>query len=268
MGYIMLVGYPPFYADNDTEVLAKVRHGKYNFINQDWKDISADAKDLIRGLLKMSTKDRLTAAQALEHPWIKHSAPAAPKKNVSPTVLSNLRAFRSVNKLKKMALQVIAQQMNDDQIKDLRDLFTSLDKDGNGQLTVSEMREGIEKSGLAEKAPDLEIVLKEVDSDGSGVIDYTEWIASTLNRRLYIQEDVMWSAFKVFDRDGNGKISKQELQQILQTDDAVAAVVGNNGKGSIDDIMKEVDRNNDGEIDFNEFMLMMRGDAGNAEEGN
>jgi len=66
--YIMLVGYPPFYADNDTEVLAKVRHGKYNFINQDWKDISADAKELIRGLLKMSTKDRFTAAQALEHP--------------------------------------------------------------------------------------------------------------------------------------------------------------------------------------------------------
>jgi calcium-dependent protein kinase len=265
--YIMLVGYPPFYADNDTEVLAKVRHGKYNFINQDWKDISADAKELIRGLLKMSTKDRLTAAQALEHPWIKHSAPAAPKKNVSPTVLSNLRAFRSVNKLKKMALQVIAQQMNDDQIKDLRDLFTSLDKDGNGQLTVSEMREGIEKSGLAEKAPDLEQVLKEVDSDGSGVIDYTEWIASTLNRRLYMQEDIMWSAFKVFDRDGNGKISKMELQQILQTDDAVAAVVGNNGSGSIDDIMKEVDRNNDGEIDFDEFMMMMRGGQP-AEEGN
>merc|ERR1712118_367230 len=112
----------------------------------------------------------------------------------------------------------------------------------------------------------LEIVLKEVDSDGSGVIDYTEWIASTLNRRLYIQEDVLWSAFKVFDRDGNGKISKAELRQILQSDEAVAGVVGKDN--SIDDIMKEVDRNNDGEIDFDEFMIMMRGEAGGpGEEG-
>ena len=112
---------------------------------------------------------------------------------------------------------------------------------------------------LTQLKGDLEQVLKEVDSDGSGVIDYTEWIASTLNRRLYIQEDVLWSAFKVFDRDGNGKISKQELQNILQSDPTVTAALGKDS--SIDDIMKEVDRNNDGEIDFDEFMIMMRGEG-------
>ena len=41
-----------------------------------------------------------------------------------------------------------------------------------------------------------------MDADGSGVIDYTEWIASTLNMKQYFQEDVLWAAFKVFDRDG------------------------------------------------------------------
>lgn len=49
--YILLCGYPPFHGDNDAEILAKVKSGKFSFNDQDWKNVSMEAKDLIRKLL-------------------------------------------------------------------------------------------------------------------------------------------------------------------------------------------------------------------------
>ena len=53
-----------------------------------------------------------------------------------------------------------------------------------------------------------------VDSDGSGKIGYTEFIAASMSRREYLQEEVCWKAFGVFDLDGNGVITPEELQQV------------------------------------------------------
>jgi calcium-dependent protein kinase len=242
----------------DEDVLKKVSAGAFSFRADDWRDISHDAKDLIKKLLKKTVKDRINASEALDHRWIKDTAPAAPAANVSRSVLQNLKAFRSMHKMKKAALHVIAHQIGDDAIRELRDLFTSLDKDGNGTLTVQEMKDGIEKSGLSNQTIDLKAILEDVDADGSGVIDYTEWIASTLNMKQYFQEDVLWAAFKVFDRDGNGKISKDELANIVLEDPNVKQVIGQKQGIELNEILSQVDANGDGEIDFDEFVAMMK----------
>lgn len=62
--YVMLCGYPPFFGETDAEVLAKVRLGNFSFNAADWKNVSEDAKNLIRMLLKMNPRDRYTAEQA------------------------------------------------------------------------------------------------------------------------------------------------------------------------------------------------------------
>merc|ERR1712048_256822 len=133
-------------------------------------------------------------------------------------LVDNLRGFRSQNKLKKAALQIIANQLNEEQIKALRDTFMTLDQNGDGKLTINEMKDGIKKAGLKEIPPDLQQIMEEVDSDGSGVIDYTEFLAATLDKRVYMKEDVVWSAFRVFDRNGDGNISKEEIAMVLQDD--------------------------------------------------
>lgn len=256
--YVLLCGYPPFFGDTDNEVLSKVRIGSFTFSPQDWKGISEDAKDLIRLLLKMNTKDRATAEQALNHVWIKHKAPKAADVALQTNFVDNLRGFRAQNKLKKAALHIIAGQLNEDQIKALRETFMSLDNNGDGLLTRAELKEGLEKCGLKEIPPDLQQIMEGIDSDGSGAIDYTEFLAATLDKRLYVQEDVCWQAFRVFDQNGDGKISMDELNQVLANGDVQDVV---NAK-AIADLMKEVDGNGDGHIDFQEFMAMMRGGAG------
>jgi len=261
--YVMLCGYPPFYGDTDAEVLSKVRLGNFSFNAADWKNVSEDAKGLIRQLLKMNPRDRFTAEQALNHEWIKNKAPKATNVSLQSNFVDHLRGFRSQNKLQKAALNVIAGQLNDEQIKALREIFAQLDKNGDGSLTLVEMKDGLKKLLADKEVPqDLTEILEGVDSDGSGVIDYTEFLAATLDKRSFLKEEVCWSAFRVFDVNGDGHISPEELKAVLGDDD-VNNVVGSEGQ-DVNTLIKKIDANGDGNIDFQEFMEMMR-ELGNKE---
>ena len=110
--------------------------------------------------------------------------------------------------------------------------------------------------GLASRAGFFQRLALPIRHAGSGVIDYTEFLAATLDKRLYIKEDVCWSAFRIFDRNGDGKISKEELAQLMG-DQSVEDVVG---AKAIQTLMTSVDADGDGFIDFAEFMEMMKGD--------
>jgi calcium-dependent protein kinase len=255
--YVMLCGYPPFFGETDADVLAKVRLGNFSFNAADWKNISEDAKNLIRLLLKMNPRDRYTAEQTLNHEWIANKAPKAKSLNIGTNFVDKLKGFRSHNKLKKAALAIIAQQLGDDKIKKLRETFTALDANGDGLLTATELKEGLTKAGIKDIPEDLQEILKHVDSDGSGIIDYTEFLAATLEKKQYVQEEVCWAAFRTFDKDGDGKITKAELEMVLKSDDVADAAAQ-----SMAEVIKAVDTNGDGEIDFQEFMQMMRGATG------
>lgn len=256
--YVLLCGAPPFFGDSDSQVLKRVKRGVYDFDMPAWDTVSEDAKDLISKMLVLKPEKRYTAEQSLHHRWVEKLAPNSSEVALSVTAFDNLKAFRAANKLKKAALTVIAQQLGEDSIKDLKEMFYSLDADGDGTVTVEEMREGIAKMGIA-VPPDLKAIMEQVDSDGSGVIDYTEFLAATLDMKQYIQEDVCWAAFRVFDLDGNGKITKDELAEVLsggackQLEDALGME-----RDEIERIMAENDQNGDGELDFEEFMVMMR----------
>merc|ERR1711966_270561 len=94
-----------------------------------------------------------------------------------------------------------------------------------------------------------------IDADCGGVIDYTEFLAATLERKQYLKEDVCWSAFRVFDFDGDGKVSRQELMTMLRSGSAEELM----DAATCADVLKEVDRNGDEVIDFDEFVCMLRG---------
>jgi calcium-dependent protein kinase len=252
--FVMLCGYPPFFGESDAEVLSKVRLGTFTFHPTDWKNISEDAKQLIRYLLKMNPRDRYTAEQALNHRWIKEKAPDGTSVSLADNFVDNLRSFRSQNKLKKAALHIIANQLNEDQIKALRQTFSALDNNGDGQLTAAEMKEGLSKAGLNDIPDDMQQILQDIDTDGSGVIDYTEFLAATLDKRMYLQENVCWEAFGKFDKDGNGQISLDELKEVLG-DEQVQGMVGHQ---SAEELMAQIDHDKSGSINFEEFMQMMR----------
>lgn len=85
LAYNMLSGKLPFDGNNIKEVLRRVRAGRYSFPDAEWGDISEDAKDFIRGLLEVDAKKRLTAREALQHPWLTST-------NISERAINNDRS--------------------------------------------------------------------------------------------------------------------------------------------------------------------------------
>lgn len=245
--YITLCGYPPFFARTDAGIMERVRMGRFNFDRSEWSSVTEQAKDLIRNLLVLSVDTRFTVEQALAHPWISDNdvLPDVPL----PISIDSLRDFVGGDRLKKAVLMCIASQCSDADIKQLREAFVKLDVNGDGTLTLQELERGLASvDGLS---ANVETIMSSMDVDKSGSIDYSEFLAATIDRSIYLQEERLYAAFKTFDIDGSGKISSTELSSVL-------------GRERIDldqnfweEIIKEADTNNDGEIDFHEFLELM-----------
>jgi len=83
-----------------------------------------------------------------------------------------------------------------------------LDRDGNGVISIEELQGGL---GDRENADDLLAILRGADTDNSGTINYTEFLAATMDATTFLRESYLKTAFKMFDTDGSGQIDRNEL---------------------------------------------------------
>ncbi|CAD7954364.1 unnamed protein product [Amoebophrya sp. A120] len=258
--FILLSGYPPFYGEKDSEILQKVRKGKFSFPTEaeDGVEFSGGAKDLITKMLTYAEDDRMSAQAALEHKWFTDVGTTAQTEGkVSNKAMVNLKSWHGTQRIKKIALTAIATSLTEAEIGNLKETFQTLDKNGDGTLTLEEVKNGCKKQNVPLPA-NFEEIFASIDSDGSGKIDYTEFIAATMETNLHHREDLLWSAFRVFDIDGDGKITLDELARVVKGDGGLQENLPKKELDKIADLMKEYDTNKDGCIDFDEFREMMR----------
>ncbi len=112
--------------------------------------------------------------------------------------------------------------------------------------------EGYEEHfGVPINDEEVDKMFRNIDIDGSGSIDYTEFVMATMNEKNMSSNDKLLQAFRMFDKDGSGTISADEIKEVLGYNTSLNQKV-------IEDIMKEVDENGDGEIQFEEFVNMMK----------
>jgi calcium-dependent protein kinase len=122
--FLLVCGYPPFNGDSQERIFKKIRRGKFRFPRSGGEggasgspdegiNLSEGVKNLISGLLVMNPSERLTAAQALAHPWIADSS-VAPEVPLPNAVVEALGVFRSKMRLKKAVARVLAHHMTED----------------------------------------------------------------------------------------------------------------------------------------------------------
>ncbi|XP_074583472.1 calcium-dependent protein kinase 26-like isoform X2 [Curcuma longa] len=252
--YILLSGVPPFWAETQQGIFEAVIKGVIDFESDPWPLISESAKDLIRKMLNSPPSERLTAHQVLSHPWIIEQGVASDRA-LDPAVLSRLKQFSAMNKLKKMALRVIAESLSEEEIAGLREMFTAMDTDNSGAITFDELKAGFRKYGSTLKDTEIRDLMEAADIDNSGTIDYGEFIAATIHLNKLEREEHLMAAFSYFDKDGSGYITVDELQQACKEHNMTDVI--------LEDIIKEADQDNDGRIDYGEFVAMMqRGSMG------
>lgn len=91
--YIFLCGYPPFNGESDSDIMKAVKKGVYEMPEEEWDSVSKDAKDLVRGMLCLDTKKRLSAKDCLNHPWIKKYEELSSNKILSESSLNKMKKF-------------------------------------------------------------------------------------------------------------------------------------------------------------------------------
>ncbi|XP_028805795.1 calcium-dependent protein kinase 11-like [Neltuma alba] len=247
--YILLSGVPPFWAETEAGIFRQILHGKLDLESDPWPSISESAKDLVKSMLERDPKKRISAHEVLCHPWIVDDS-VVPDKPLDSAVLSRLKQFSEMNKLKKMARRVIAERCSEEEIGGLRELFKMIDTDNSGTITFEELKEGLERVGSKLTESEIKSLLEAADIDNNGTIDYGEFLAATLHLNKMEREENLVAAFSYFDKDGSGYITIDELQQACKDFGL--------GDVHLDETIKEIDLDNDGRIDFAEFSAMMK----------
>ncbi|CAL5326454.1 hypothetical protein CsSME_00005931 [Camellia sinensis var. sinensis] len=250
--YILLCGRRPFWDKTEDGIFKEVLRNKPDFRRKPWPTISNSAKDFVKKLLVKDPRARLTAAQALSHPWVREGGDAS-EIPLDILVLSNMRQFVKYSCLKQFALRALASTIGAEELADLRDQFDAIDVDKNGAISLEEMRQALAKdlpwklkeSGVLE-------ILQAIDSNTDGLVDFTEFVAATLHvHQLEEHNSEKWqqrsqAAFEKFDVDRDGYITTEELKMHTGL------------KGSIDPLLEEADIDKDGRISLSEFRRLLR----------
>uniref|UniRef100_A0A6A7G709 CAM kinase, CDPK family n=1 Tax=Hirondellea gigas TaxID=1518452 RepID=A0A6A7G709_9CRUS len=258
--FVMLFGFPPFYVDPneyhaDNKILGKVKKGFDPRTKKDYGawfpqaiSCSDSAKDLIAKLLCSNHVDRLSAVEALNHPWLKGQAST---KKMDEEVLRGLASFRRTCNFKQTVLNVMIHHLEDDQLEHLKAQFAKLDMDNNGVISQAELAASLRE--LDSKIEDSEIkkIMDQIDIDNDGVVSYEELCMASVNRKLMAKEERLWAAFALLDEDGNGRITAKELSKATK----------DLGIKDAQQMISEVDTDGDGTIDYTEFLLLFSGAA-------
>ncbi|XP_065079552.1 calmodulin-like [Ochlerotatus camptorhynchus] len=145
-----------------------------------------------------------------------------------------------------------AEKLSDEQIEELRDAFSLFDRNGTGSITSSELRTVLRSLGKSVSDAEVKVLLKDLNVDHEGRIQFSNFVAMmTVRMRQLTREDELKEAFRIFDRNGNGLISADELRAALESFGEKMS------EEELDELLREADINCDGQIDYEEFVKMI-----------
>ena len=246
--YVLLSGEPPFNGPSDGAIYSKIKKMKFDFPAHKWNNISSEAKDLLAHML-VSENERYSASQVLSHPWFEI---AKKRTNIEQLDFSSkfFKEYQQTNQLKKLVLILIASRLQENEINDLKEIFQAFDTDNDGQINYNEFEQSLLRLKSKEIKPDeIRKCFSSIDTDKNGKIEYTEFVAACLDKKNLLTEERLYEAFTKLDIDHNGKITKNELMSVLKLE-------ANNDK-FVTELIKKADKNDDGVIDYKEFLEFM-----------
>jgi len=259
--YILLSGRPPFGGDDDREIMENVKKGKYDLESSPFNKVSKSALDLIKKLLIMEVNKRITAQEALNHPWFKEQKAKQlynqiKDENIIKKLLSNLKKYKRNSVIQETALAYLVH--NFPQMKDVVNackLFNQIDINGDGKITEEELLKGLStkiKSNTLKD--DVHEIYKNLDMDNNGYIEYEEFVRAAVSKEKFMNDNVLRFAFRYFDKDGSGEITFDEIEEVFKKN----VTNKSNIHEGLKKIIEEVDVNGDGIISYNEFEIVMK----------
>mmetsp|Transcript_73771 Transcript_73771/g.171087 ORF Transcript_73771/g.171087 Transcript_73771/m.171087 type:complete len:619 (-) Transcript_73771:108-1964(-) len=247
--WVLLVGYLPFelYADQERTVL--------DILNRDvkvdkakWRRVSASATDFVYKLLEVNPNKRLSASEALRHPWIETRKTSA-SSSVDQGVVDSLCQFASASRFRRACMQVMAWSLTKEERAQVEHAFIEMDRSKTGSIRLHELKHILEENFHID-SEEARKIFEALDSTNKEEVFYSEFLAAMMCSRIQIHEDLVLQAFRRLDKDNSGAVSVADLRSVL----------GDCFDGQeIDRLVEDAQLMTNGTIEFSAFMEYLCG---------
>ncbi|XP_041024629.1 CDPK-related kinase 7 [Juglans microcarpa x Juglans regia] len=252
IAYILLCGSRPFWARTESGIFRAVLKADPSFDEAPWPSLSYDAIDFVKRLLNKDYRKRLTAAQALSHPWlVNHPNVKIP---LDMIVYKLVKAYVCSSSLRKSALAALAKTLTGAQLAHLREQFTLLGPNKSGFISIQNFKMGVIKNSTdAMKDSRALDFANMVSSIQYRKLDFEEFCAAAISvhqlEGMECWEQHARRAYELFEKDGNRPIMIEELASELGLSPSVPVHV----------VLQDWIRHSDGKLSFLGFVRLLHG---------
>ena len=253
--YMFIVGHAPFDGCDDEEITTNIQRGVYRKNDRRWIKASKEVKDLIQKLLTYRPSQRLSAIQALNHPWFKITDSNILYDNVPKNdiiiCIKNLLTYNINNKLEELFLAYIIHNIpRNKEAKSAIKLFKLVNENKDGKLQKNELKKTllnfVTEAFLTQN--DFDEKFEMMDGNNKGYINYEEFLRACLDRKKILNEKILHYCFNYFDSEGCGFIKKNKMKRIF----------GNRIDNFLfQSIFDDIDLDKDGKINFDDFKKLL-----------
>ena len=231
-------------------------------------------KDLINRCLEYDPKQRITAKEALLHPWIVSHSFGLVNDNTNNMLVSfpkeireGLKSFYGSNKFIKTVKLQIAKLVHSDQIQKLHDLFYEMDTNNSGTVSCNEVKILLQKFFHKEHQSNnnndnnkdnnnasklAHAIISQYDVDHDGQVSYVEFIAGFMSKKQWQKKELLHKVFDQFDLKKTNKLTNSDLLGILHDGNS-----SNENIVLVKEIMNRFDLDHDGGLTYEDFEKLM-----------
>ena len=255
--YVLLTKKIPFLGDTKDELRNSIVKEKY--IAEPIKKFSLLVQELIDDLLEKDVKKRLNAEMALNYKIFDFYKCKERINKMSSTIINkyieNIKKYKKINIIQETTITYLIHNADLDDVSDAYKLFNIFDEDGNGKIDLEEFYKGLCKVS-EQKLNKHEIfeIFNNIDIDKNNYIEQEEFAKAAIDKNIFLSEKMLKFAFNFFDKDNNGLITIEEILKLFKNN----KYNDNDSSNEIKKIMKMIDKNDDGDINFEEFSQFMK----------
>lgn len=222
IAFLLLCGYPPFFAPSRNAILGRIHRTEYSFDPPFWSKISEEAKNFVHSCIRESCWDRMSVHQALQHPWIQRLADTSPSGSMFSSFMLNLRRFYRTSLIEMYVANVLANKFQRQDMQDFLRRCREIDTCNTGFFTASDLKHVLSALGHGCIADAITSrFLRAFRHPGESYIDYIAMLDSIHLRQQRIFEEALWFHFqRICQSSGrggstNGMISLDELSMLF-----------------------------------------------------
>lgn len=211
--YILFCGYPPFYGENNKQILEEVKKGKLDFSSVEWSNKSQKAIDMIKKMV-INDEARLFADEVLRHDWMVTEKENKASSSKIKKLFSNMKDYAKLDLAKRTIIYFLARNFYEEEIAAYHKYFDIFDPENRGCISSENFRK-ILSENLKISSQEAEQVFKNIDIFENGSLGYSQFIASAIHYSKYFTEKRLAVFYQIADIDKTGKINQDNLDKFL-----------------------------------------------------